>query len=92
MDLKAESINLTVSDLKIEIQKELFREKWYYISADRLTESLEKFEIKWDNNEESQGKILYSTLELSFVKGPQFTLKERDKHQKLTNPEKALLI
>ena len=47
LDLSRELRILHVSDIKIEIQKELFGEKWHSMLADRLAKSLDNFEIRW---------------------------------------------
>ena len=88
MDLGRELKILHVSDIKIEKQKELFGEKWNSISADRLTESLDNFEIRWEDSEERQDSICYSCSRSNFVRDPHLTLKQRRKHQRLAYQEK----
>ena len=88
LDLGRELRILHVSDIKIEIQKELFGEKWHSISVGRLTESLDNFEIKWEDWEERQDSICDLCLRSNFARDPQLTLKERRKHQRLAYQEK----
>ena len=88
IDMNPALKGLSVTDMMILLQRELFGEDWHHIFADGLTKNFDSFEIervdKTDDNKD-QG----NTKGLSgFVKDPELTLMERKRYQRLTFHER----
>ena len=92
LNLGIELRNLSITDLKIKLQQEIFGEKWHDITANIQAESFENYELKWEDENDNQDNIYGLNQRFSFMKDPQITLKERTKHQKLAYQEQLYIF
>ena len=83
---------LSVTDMMILLQRELFGEDWHHIFADGLTKNFDSFEIERvdkteDNKDQGNTKGLSG-----FVKDPELTLMEWKRYQRLTFHERLHIL
>ena len=85
INLKMELKQISTADIITKQQKELFREQWHYLSADRLAQTHESFHIEWWERSENVDVGWSINCWDRFIKNLKVTLMKRGKRQILTN-------
>ena len=93
IDFKKEWKSLSSSDMKLLLQKELYKSEWHHVEAANISEFLKLFKLSRNQSKDQNEYIDIENNEATGVtKDPHSTLKNRRKHQRLTRDEKQLIF